>query len=301
MLHTWKSVAFPNRNLESENRKLENMTEKKKKTSLPSVLLENRKLIFNLAKNDYKKKFAGSYLGIIWAFIQPVVTVLVYWFVFEVGLNSKASDLRTGAEVPFVIWLMAGLIPWFYFQEAWSGGTNVLVEYAYLVKKVVFKIETLPVVKLISALFTHLFFVAFTIVLFSFMGYTPDLYTLQVLYYSFCMVLMVAGLVYATSAVVVFFRDLSQVVGIMLQVGVWVTPIMWDINTMVKIPGWVVTILKLNPMYYIVNGYRDALINKIGFWEHPGMTVYFWALTILLLFAGTGIFRRLRVHFADVL
>lgn len=69
------------------------MTEKKKKTCLPSVLLENRKLILNLAKNDYKKKFAGSYLGIIWAFIQPVVTVLVYWFVFEVGLNSKASDL----------------------------------------------------------------------------------------------------------------------------------------------------------------------------------------------------------------
>ena len=126
------------------------MTEKKKKTCLPSVLLENRKLILNLAKNDYKKKFAGSYLGIIWAFIQPVVTVLVYWFVFEVGLNSKASDLRTGAEVPFVIWLMAGLIPWFYFQEAWNGGTNVLVEYAYLVKKVVFKIETLPVGLLLS-------------------------------------------------------------------------------------------------------------------------------------------------------
>ena len=277
------------------------MTEKKKKTCLPSVLLENRKLILNLAKNDYKKKFAGSYLGIIWAFIQPVVTVLVYWFVFEVGLNSKASDLRTGAEVPFVIWLMAGLIPWFYFQEAWNGGTNVLVEYAYLVKKVVFKIETLPVVKLLSALFTHLFFVAFTIVLFSLMGYTPDLYTLQVLYYSFCMVLLVAGLVYATSAVVVFFRDLSQVGGIMLQVGVWVTPIMWDINTMVKIPRWAVAILKLNPMYYIVNGYRDALINKIGFWEHPGMTVYFWALTLVLLFVGTGIFKRLRVHFADVL
>lgn len=277
------------------------MTEKKKKTCLPSVLLENRKLILNLAKNDYKKKFAGSYLGIIWAFIQPVVTVLVYWFVFEVGLNSKASDLRTGAEVPFVIWLMAGLIPWFYFQEAWNSGTNVLVEYAYLVKKVVFKIETLPVVKLLSALFTHLFFVAFTIVLFSLMGYTPDLYTLQVLYYSFCMVLLVAGLVYATSAVVVFFRDLSQVVGIMLQVGVWVTPIMWDINTMVKIPRWAVAILKLNPMYYIVNGYRDALINKIGFWEHPGMTVYFWALALVLLFVGTGIFKRLRVHFADVL
>ena len=167
------------------------MSEKKKTVFLPSILWENRKLIMNLAKNDYKKKFAGSYLGIIWAFIQPVVTVLVYWFVFEVGLNSKVNDLRTGAEVPFVIWLMAGLIPWFYFQEAWSGGTSVLIEYTYLVKKVVFQIETLPVVKLISALFTHLFFVAFTIVLFAFMGYTPDLYTLQVLYYSFCMIVMV--------------------------------------------------------------------------------------------------------------
>lgn len=154
------------------------MSEKKKTVFLPSILWENRKLIMNLAKNDYKKKFAGSYLGIIWAFIQPVVTVLVYWFVFEVGLNSKVNDLRTGAEVPFVIWLMAGLIPWFYFQEAWSGGTSVLIEYTYLVKKVVFQIETLPVVKLISALFTHLFFVTFTIILFAFMGYTPDLYTL---------------------------------------------------------------------------------------------------------------------------
>lgn len=277
------------------------MSEKKKTASLPAVLWENRTLVMNLAKNDYKKKFAGSYLGIIWAFIQPIVTVLVYWFVFEVGLNSKASDVRTGAEIPFVIWLMAGLIPWFYFQEAWSGGTTVLIEYAYLVKKVVFQIETLPVVKLISALFTHLFFVAFTIALFAVMGYPPDLYTLQVLYYSLCMVVLVAGLVYITSAVVIFFRDLSQMVGIFLQIGIWITPIMWDISTMTKLPSWCVFILKLNPVYYIVNGYRDALINKICFWEHLGYTVYFWVLALLLLKFGTGIFKRLRVHFADVL
>ena len=101
-----------------------------------------------------KKKFAGSSLGVVWAFVQPVVTVLVYWFVFEKGLNSKATDLRTGIEVPFVLWLMSGLIPWFYFQEAVNGGTGVLVEYSYLVKKVVFHIEMLPLVKMISAFFT---------------------------------------------------------------------------------------------------------------------------------------------------
>lgn len=277
------------------------MAEKKKSTSLFAHLLKGRKLVWNLAKNDVKKKFAGSYFGVVWAFVQPVITVLLYWFVFEKGLNSKATDLRTGIEIPFVLWLMAGLVPWFYFQEAMNGGTGVLVEYSYLVKKVVFQIDTLPVVKMISALFTHMFFVGFTIIVFACMGYFPDLYVLQVIYYSVCMILFTTGLVYAASAVTVFFRDMKEVVAIVLQIGMWVTPIMWNFESMVQIPGWATVLLKLNPMYYIVAGYRDALINKIGFWENPGLTVYFWIVTVLIFAVGTAIFKRLRPHFADVL
>lgn len=277
------------------------MAEIKKDTSLLSHLVGSRKLIWNLAKNDIKKKFAGSYFGVIWAFVQPVITVLLYWFVFEKGLNSKATDLRTGIEIPFVLWLMAGLVPWFYFQEAMNGGTGVLVEYSYLVKKVVFQIDTLPVVKMISALFTHSFFAVFAVVLFWIMGYPPNLYTLQVIYYSVCMIALTTGIVYATSAVTVFFRDMKEVVGIALQIGMWVTPIMWNFESMTQIPVWAKTILKLNPMYYVVSGYRDALINKIGFWENPGLTVYFWAFTIVMFLLGTSVFKRLRPHFADVL
>ncbi len=264
-------------------------------------LIENRKLLWNLAGNDIKKKFAGSYLGVVWAFVQPVITVLLYWFVFEVGLNSKAADLRTGIEVPFVLWLVAGLVPWFYFQEAMNGGTGVMVEYNYLVKKVVFQIDMLPAVKLISALLTHGFFICFAVVLFWCMGYAPDLYVLQAVYYTFCMILFTAGLVYAASAVNVFFRDMKEVVSILLQIGMWVTPIMWNFESMVKIPEWAKMILRLNPMYYIVSGYRDAFINKIGFWEHPGLSAFFWAVTLLLLWMGNAVFKRLRPHFADVL
>lgn len=277
------------------------MAEVKKETSLLTHLVSDRKLIWNLAKNDIKKKFAGSYFGVIWAFVQPVITILLYWFVFEKGLNSKATDLRTGIEIPFVLWLMAGLVPWFYFQEAMNGGTGVLVEYSYLVKKVVFRIDTLPVVKMISALFTHTFFVVFAIAVFGVMGYAPDLYTLQVVYYSLCMIVLTTGIVYATGAVTVFFRDMKEVVGIVLQIGMWVTPIMWNFETMTQIPGWAKSILKLNPMYYVVSGYRDALINKIGFWENPGLTVYFWVFTLVVFVLGTSVFKRLRPHFADVL
>lgn len=277
------------------------MAEKKRDASLTGHLVSSRGLIWNLAKNDIKKKFAGSYFGIVWAFVQPVITVLLYWFVFEFGLHQKASDLRTGIEIPFVMWLMAGLVPWFYFQEAMNGGTGVLVEYSYLVKKVVFQIDTLPVVKMISALFTHLFFVLFAVAVFWVMGYPPDLYTLLVIYYSFCMIVLSTGIVYATGAVTVFFRDMKEVVAILLQIGMWVTPIMWNFEAMTQIPGWAAVLLKLNPMYYIVSGYRNALIHKIGFWENWGLTIYFWVVTILILIVGTSVFKRLRPHFADVL
>jgi teichoic acid transport system permease protein len=264
-------------------------------------VLENRKLVWYLAKDDLKKRFAGSNLGIIWAFIQPIITVLLYWFVFEKGLHASASNLRTGVTVPFVLHLMAGLVPWFYFQEAWTQGTNVFLEYSYLVKKVVFRIEMLPFVKTISALFTHLFFVVFMVVLFWIMGYTPDLYLLQMVYYSFAMFCLVLGLTYLTSAATVFFRDVSQFVNILLQVGTWAPPIMWTIEGLGNMPRWLVILLEMNPMYYIVYGYRDSLINKIGFWEHPYLTCWFWGLTIVLYLVGTGLFKKLRVHFADVL
>ena len=260
----------------------------------------NRKLILKLAKNDFKTRYAGSYLGIVWAFVQPIITIVVYWFVFEYGLSAGAQLSRSGIEIPFVLWLSAGLIPWFFFSEALSSATNALVEYNYLVKKVVFKIEILPIVKVISSLFVHAFFVAFILILYACYGHFPDGYTLQVIYYSFCMVMLVLAISYTTCAVVVFFRDLSHIIGIILQVGVWATPIMWNFN-IIRNPV-LQFIFKLNPMFYIVQGYREALIEKTFFWESAtGLTIYFWGLTLILFVIGRAMFKKLKPHFADVL
>ena len=268
--------------------------------NLKKELWDSRKLIWKLSKNDFKTKFAGSYLGVIWAFIQPIVTVLVYWFVFEKGMHASGINTRAGIDVPFVLWLIAGLVPWFFFNEVVSSGTNALLEYSYLVKKVVFKINILPMIKVIAALFVHVFFIVFTVILFACYKYFPDFYTLQIIYYSFAMLVLVLGIIYATSAVVVFFRDLKQVINIVLQIGIWMTPIMWNIEA-IDIHPMLLTILKLNPLYYIVAGYRESLIDKVAFWEHPGITIYYWVFTIVVLFLGTTIFKKLKVHFADVL
>lgn len=267
---------------------------------IPVELIQNRKLIANLAKNDFKTKFAGSYLGIIWAFVQPIVTVLVYWFVFEKGLRASGINTREGIYVPYVLWMIAGLVPWFFFQDALNGATNALIEYSYLVKKVVFKISILPIIKVISALFVHLFFIVFMLILYSAYGYYPDAYVLQIIYYSFCMFVFVLGISYMSCAIVVFFRDLTQIINIILQVGIWVTPIMWNIDGMELSPA-LLAIFKANPMYYIVAGYREALIDKVWFWQNPKLMLYFWIVTIFMFGIGSLVFKRLKVHFADVL
>lgn len=197
--------------------------------SLPADLYRNRRLVMKLAKNDFKTRYAGSYFGTIWAFVQPVVTILVYWFVFSVGFRSNTDELG----IPFVLYLVAGIVPWFFFSDALSGGTNALIEYNYLVKKVVFNISVLPVVKIISALFVHGFFVILAIILYMCNGRFPDMYYLQIFYYSACAFFLVTGLCYATSAIVVLFRDLGQIIGIILQIGVWITPIMWVAESMI--------------------------------------------------------------------
>ncbi len=267
-------------------------------------VFSNHRLTMNLAKNDFKTRFAGSYLGIIWAFVQPVVTVLVYWFVFEKALNQGTQATKEGIGVPYVLWLISGLVPWFYFSEAIANGTNTLIEYSYLVKKVVFNISTLPVVKLISSIFVHCFFVVFMLGLYACYGFLPTVYMLQIIYYSFCMVVFCLGFIYASAAITVFFRDFSQIIGICLQVGIWATPIMWNMDGMLangSMNHTIATILMMNPMYYIVSGYRDAMISNVWFFEKPGLTIYFWVLTALVFVIGTSIFRRLRPHFADVL
>lgn len=259
----------------------------------PKELYQNRQLIFNLAKNDFKTKYAGSYLGIIWAFIQPIVTILTYWFVFQIGFKSGTVN-----NFPFVLWLITGLVPWFFFSDAILNGTNCMLEYSYLVKKVVFPISILPFIKVISSAFVHLFFIVFIVFLFTLCGYSPNLYSLQTLYYSFSMFILVVGISYATCSIVIFFRDLGQIINIILQVGMWMTPIMWNYTMVPQKYQWV---LKLNPMYYIIEGYRDSLINDVWFWENTNQFIYFWFITALLFALGTLIFRRLKVHFADIL
>ena len=259
-------------------------------------LWKNKDLVWKLGKNDFKTKYAGSYFGILWAFVQPMVTILIYIFIFQFGF--RVMDTPNG--YPYALWLIAGIIPWFFFSEGVINATNCLLEYSYLVKKVVFKISVLPLVKILSALFVHLFFIVFSVVVYFLMGKTPIIQMLQIGYYTICAICLITALAYFTCSIVPFFRDFGTIINILMQVGMWACPIMWDMSTF-HMAEKIAFLLKLNPMFYVVQGYRDSFMDGIWFWERPGMTLYFWVITVLLGIVGFTVFRRLRVHFSDVL
>lgn len=264
-------------------------------TILPKELYQSRHLIWKLAKNDFKKRYAGSYLGAVWAMVQPVVTVAMYYVVFDVIMGTGKSMVP---DKPYVLFLTAGLVPWFYFSEALNNGTNALLEYNYLVKKVVFKISVLPIIKIIAATFIHAFFAVVLLVIAACYGYFPTIYTIQMLYYSFCLFILVLGMCYTTCAVMVFFKDIGQIISILLQIGMWATPILWDIG---GISPTAQMLVKINPLVYIVNGYRSAIFEREWFFEDFYSTMYFWIITVAIFGFGALVFKRLKVHFADVL
>lgn len=256
-------------------------------------LYTSKSLIINLSKNDFKNRFSGSYLGITWAFVQPIVVVIIYWFVFEVGFKSAPIN-----DFPYLLWLIAGIVPWFFFNEGLMNATNTFLEYSYLVKKVVFKISVLPAVKIMSAFYVHIFFIIFANIIYIIYGDMPTIYMIQSLYYSFCTFVLVLGISYITSSIVIFFKDLGQIVSILLQFGMWMTPIMYSEEMM---PGSIRWILKINPMYYIVEGYRDTFIRHVWFLNRYNQTIYFWVVTLFILTLGMVIFKKLKPHFSDVL
>jgi len=257
------------------------------------ILLSQRQLIVSMAKREVTGRYVGSLLGFFWMIAQPLVMIAVFWFVFSVGFRSKPMQ-----DVPFVIWLTAGMAPWFVFSDIVLGATNVIVGNTNLIKKTLFPPQILPLVKILSSSVTHLVFLLLLFVLILFYNLNNSWFFLQFLYYYFAMCVLALGISLITSAVNVFIRDVGQIVGVIIQVGFWVTPIFWDIHMM---PERVQLFVKLNPMFYVIQGYRESFISCVPFWHHPVLTLYFWIVTLVMFFSGVLIFQKLQPQFADVL
>ena len=248
-----------------------------------------RQMIFSLVKRDLRGRYKGSVLGFLWTFINPLLQLGVYTLVFSVILD-------TGIE-KYYLFLFIGLVPWMFFSTCLTGGANCIFAQQDMVKKIYFPREVLPLSYVISQFVNMLliFIVIFLVIILSGTGIsiTSVVYLPVIMLLEFIMAL---GMTMLSSAFTVYFRDLEYILGIISMVWMYVTPVIYSIET---VPENIKPIFNLNPMTPIIGAYRDILYYK----QIPqmGTLLQGFLLSVGVLIIGCFAFSKLKRHFAEEL
>jgi teichoic acid transport system permease protein len=257
---------------------------------------ENYVQVWRLSIADLKKTYHGAALGWFWAIIKPVVSIFVYWFAIEIGLR-KGGDVE---GFPFVLWLIAGMVPWFYMSELITGGTDCIRKYSYLVTKMKYPIMTIPTFTNISKLIVHIILSVVLVVIFWVCGYPPSIYLLQLPLYIFMMFMLFnawslfAGLVSAVG------KDFSNLVKSFVTAVFWLSGVLWDVGNLADNKFFKV-FFAINPVTYFCYGFRNCLIYKKWFFEEPAELCCMLGVYLVLGFLSLWAYKKLRKEIPDVL
>lgn len=257
------------------------------------ILFKNRKLVVQLGKNDFRNRFASTSLGTIWGFLQPFVFMLTYVIVFQYILKSGSSG-----EYPYVVWFLPGMSMWMFCSDAILTASNSIRNYSYLVKKVVFPVDIIPIISLTSASFIGLFLILIAIIVSSIFGFIPNFF--NVIYIVLCAYCFIIALTRFTSALTTLVPDFVQLLNIVIQLCMWFTPIVWNLS---MISGKIIVCFKAFPFTYLVEGFRQAFMDGSTIITESNFlyTGIFWLITIIIFIWGNAIFKKSKKDFADVL
>ncbi len=256
-------------------------------------LYKAKNIIINMSINDFTYNFLGSYLGMLWVILRPLIFISVIWLIFSIGFKKNLIDNNT----PFILYLLTGYIPWLLFTDAVSSSMKSIVNNKFLLSNLSFKIGVLPINKIVCAFYVHIVFLSLLILVLLFHGYYPSIYWVQLPLMMIIFSILLLGVGWLTSSLRVFSKDVEEVTGIILQIGFWISPIFWSINAIPYKYHWIVDI---NPMAFIIQGYRNSFIDNIWFWETSGFLSYI-IVTSVVLGVGIMLFKRLRPHFYETL
>lgn len=258
-------------------------------------LWQNRELIKASAKREVLGRYRGSFLGLLWSFFNPLFMLAVYTFVFSVVFKAR-WNVESASKTEFALVLFAGLIVFNLFGETINRAPSLVLNNPNYVKKVVFPLEILPLVGLLSALFHTLISLGVWVIAYTLFFGIPHLtvFYLPLVLVPFCLFLM--GLSWALASLGVFLRDVSQFIGLLTTALMFLSPVFYPVTAF---PEDYRYILYLNPLTTVVEQTRDLL-----FWgKMPDffMLTIYWVVTLGIAWLGFAWFQKTRKGFADVL
>lgn len=254
-------------------------------------LYKYRGVILAMALHEFRIKYIGTFAGFIWSVANPLIMMLVFWFIFSVGFRAQPMD-----DMPYIVYFLSGFVVWVYFSETIASCATVVRRNAHLVTKSIFPSEILVFVCVIANLLSHIIMLFIFFIILCMNNIPLSIYCLQSIMILFSVALLTTGIGWFVSALNVFYKDTEILVGIILNIGFWMTPIVWVLN---MLPKKYQIFIKLNPMFFIVDGYRVAFINRS--FISLKLLAYFWIVVTLSLLIGAYVFKRLKHEFAEVL
>jgi len=253
-------------------------------------LWRNRALVRTLAERDIRASYKQSFFGFGWAIVTPLLTVLVFTIFFK-----RIGKINTG-DIPYPLFAYVGLLPWSFFTSSVSSGSGSLIFNSTILNKVYCPREVFPVASILVQAVDTILASAVLGLLFIYYGTAPKPTTVWVPLYVLIQLALTVGLTLAFSTAIVYVRDLKQVQGGILQMGLFLTPVAWPMSA---IPAkYQPAYCAINPLAAVIDGYRRAVLEgKPPAWDLV-LPAALTALVVLLL--GYYIFRRLEGGIADV-
>ena len=237
-------------------------------------------------KKDVRGKYKGSFLGVLWSFINPLLSVLVYAIVFPYIMRLKVEN--------YLIYLITGIIPWTFFTSAINTGIISILSNADIIKKVYFPRILLPISSVTSALVNFLISCIIILLFCIFSGVGVSLYILWLPVVALIQYIMLLGFTFILSAIEMYMRDIEHIINFVLAMAFYVTPILYTADIFPENLSW---ILKINPMAYLVDAYRCIFL----YHQNPdfcglGIVSIFG---VILFMIGYFIFEKLQKGFAE--
>ncbi|MEH6955494.1 ABC transporter permease [Neobacillus drentensis] len=260
-------------------------------------------LILRLSAFELKSANTNNYLGRFWEILNPMIQLTIYWFVFGAGIRKgREVPMDNGMHVPFFIWMVTGMIVWFFVNPAISASSRSIYSRIQLISKMSFPMSVIPSFVIMANFYTHVMLIAVVTIFLQFTDYKLTVYFIQLPYFMLATLLFLLGLALITSTLSTIVRDVQQVVQSILKMLLYLTPFLWHVDHLM-IKGIDYTfLLKINPLYYIVEGYRAALLGTTWYpLEYPQYTLYFWIIIILLFMIGSVLHLKFRNRFVDYL
>lgn len=257
--------------------------------------LAHRKLIYSLTQRDITARYRGSILGIAWLILQPLATLLVYTFVFSVVFKARWSG-GSDSRAEFALVLFAGLLVFNMFAESLARAPSLVVSNPSYVKKVIFPIEILSFVNAGTALFYAVISLAICVVFYFFLFGLPPITAFALPLIILPLTFLILGVSWLLSSLGVFIRDLVHIVGLLVTLLLFSSPIFYPISAL---PPLFQQLMHLNPLSFVIEQSRNVLIwGKLPSLWHLAL---YWLASVVVMCLGFAWFQKTRKGFADVL